>query len=66
MKTKSCLCLIAVRTSHYPNAPEWYELCDRYGLYAIDEGNIECHACGLNDKRNCGHPLEFLPRGFLN
>jgi beta-galactosidase len=41
----------AVRTSHYPNAPEWYELCDRYGLYVIDEGNIESHGYG-NDPRN--------------
>jgi beta-galactosidase len=30
----------AVRTSHYPNDPVWYELCDRYGLYLVDEGNI--------------------------
>ena len=41
----------AVRTSHYPNAPEWYELCDRYGLYVIDEGNIESHGYG-NDAKN--------------
>jgi beta-galactosidase len=40
----------AVRTSHYPNTPEWYTLCDRYGLYVIDEGNIECHAYGLHAK----------------
>lgn len=33
----------AVRTSHYPNDPKWYELCDEYGLYIIDEANIECH-----------------------
>jgi beta-galactosidase len=33
----------AVRNSHYPNRPEWYELCDRYGLYVIDEANIEAH-----------------------
>jgi len=33
----------AVRTSHYPNRPEWYELCDRYGLYLVDEANIEAH-----------------------
>jgi beta-galactosidase len=33
----------AVRTSHYPNAPEWYDLCDKYGLYVIDEANIEAH-----------------------
>ncbi len=32
-----------VRTSHYPNAPEFYELCDEYGLYVIDEANIETH-----------------------
>ena len=33
----------AVRTSHYPNDPAWYDLADRYGLYLIDEANIECH-----------------------
>jgi len=33
----------AVRCSHYPNAPRWYELCDELGLYVIDEANIETH-----------------------
>ena len=33
----------AVRTSHYPDAPLWYDLCDEYGLYLIDEANIETH-----------------------
>ena len=33
----------AVRTSHYPNQPRWYELCDEYGLYVCDEANIETH-----------------------
>lgn len=33
----------AVRTSHYPNCNLWYELCDRYGLYVIDEMNLETH-----------------------
>lgn len=33
----------AVRTSHYPNHPLWYELCDEYGLYVIDETNLETH-----------------------
>jgi beta-galactosidase len=33
----------AVRTSHYPNVPRWYELTDKYGLYVIDEANIETH-----------------------
>lgn len=33
----------AVRTSHYPNDPYWYELCNKYGIYVIDEANIETH-----------------------
>lgn len=33
----------AVRTAHYPNNPRWYELCDEYGLYVMDEANIETH-----------------------
>ena len=35
--------LNAVRTSHYPDTPLWYTLCNRYGLYVIDEANIESH-----------------------
>lgn len=34
----------AVRTSHYPNDPLWYDLCDEYGIYLFDEANIEAHA----------------------
>jgi len=34
----------AVRTCHYPDDSLWYELCDRYGLYVMDEANIETHA----------------------
>jgi len=44
----------AVRTSHYPNNPKWYDLCDEYGLYVIDETNIETHGIGAmlsNDPR---------------
>lgn len=33
----------AVRTSHYPNNPEFYDLCDQYGIYVMDEANIETH-----------------------
>lgn len=33
----------AVRTSHYPNQSYWYELCDEYGIYLIDETNLETH-----------------------
>jgi len=39
----------AVRTSHYPNDPRWYELCDQYGIYVIDEANIESHGYGYDD-----------------
>src|SRR5207253_9490366 len=34
----------AVRCSHYPNDPYWLDLCDRHGLYVVDEANIESHA----------------------
>ncbi len=40
----------AVRTSHYPHASEWYDLCDEYGLYVIDEANIESHGMGYDEK----------------
>jgi len=36
----------AVRTCHYPNVEEWYDLCDRVGLYVISEANIESHGMG--------------------
>ncbi|OEE79562.1 beta-D-galactosidase [Enterovibrio norvegicus FF-162] len=43
----------AVRTSHYPNHPAFYQLCDKYGLYVVDEANIETHGlvpmCQLSD-----------------
>jgi beta-galactosidase len=39
-----------VRTAHYPNDPRWYDLCDRYGLYIVDEANIETHGMGYGDK----------------
>ena len=35
--------LNAVRTCHYPDCPEWYDLCDRYGIYVMDEADIEEH-----------------------
>ena len=38
----------ALRTSHYPNDPRMYDLCDKYGIYVIDENNLESH--GANDK----------------
>lgn len=36
----------AVRTSHYPQPPLWYKLCDEYGIYLVDEANIESHGLG--------------------
>ncbi len=39
----------AVRTCHYPNVPEWYDLCDEYGLYLIDEADIESHGMGYGN-----------------
>jgi beta-galactosidase len=36
----------SVRLSHYPNDPLWYKLCDEYGLYLVDEANIETHGMG--------------------
>ncbi len=35
-----------VRTSHYPAHPAWYDLCDEYGMYVIDEANVETHGLG--------------------
>ena len=39
----------AVRTSHYPNQERWYELCNEYGLYVIDEANIESHGMQFHE-----------------
>ncbi len=47
----------AVRTSHYPDAPEWYDLCDEYGIYVIDEGNIESHGIGYGPNTLARNPL---------
>lgn len=40
----------AVRCSHYPNQPAWYDLCDKYGIYLIDEANIDSRGMGYADK----------------
>ena len=51
----------AVRTSHYPNHPYWYDLCDRYGLYVIDEANIESHPLALDPSTQLGNEASWLP-----
>jgi beta-galactosidase len=38
----------AVRTSHYPQQELWYEMCDKYGLYLVDEANVESHGIGYD------------------
>ncbi len=45
----------AVRTSHYPDHPHWYDLCDRYGIYLVDEANIESHGMGYKPERTLGN-----------
>jgi beta-galactosidase len=54
----------AVRTSHYPNDPHWYDLCDQYGLYIVDEANIETHANTASLCRGSAWQGAFLERGM--
>jgi beta-galactosidase len=44
-----------VRTSHYPNAPRWYDLADEYGLYLVDEANVESHGMGYHPDTTLGN-----------
>jgi beta-galactosidase len=47
-----------VRTSHYPDDPYWYYLCNKYGLYILDEANIESHGYGYG-RESVSHPKEW-------
>jgi len=47
----------AVRTSHYPNDPRWYDLCDKYGIYVVDEANIESHGMGYGERSLAKDPV---------
>ena len=47
----------AVRTCHYPDDPRWIALCDKYGLYVVDEGNIESHGMGYGPATLGQNPL---------
>lgn len=53
----------AVRTSHYPNDSRWLDLCDEYGLYVIDEANVECHAFYNRLAHDSAWTNAFLERG---
>lgn len=51
----------AVRTSHYPNDPRWYDLCDSLGLYLVAEANLESHGMGYG-KESLAHRTDlYLP-----
>ncbi len=49
IKLMKSLNINAVRTSHYPCDPKWYDLCNQYGIYLVDEANIESHGMGYGD-----------------
>jgi beta-galactosidase len=49
----------AVRTSHYPNDPYWYTLCDKYGIYVVNEANIESHGFGYDVNKTPANKPEF-------
>ncbi len=53
--------IYAVRSSHYPNHSYWYDLCDKYGLYVIDEANIESHPLALDESTQLGNEMSWLP-----
>ena len=53
-----------VRTSHYPADPYWYDLCDKYGLYVIDEANIESHGIGYHPEKTLGNKPEWYVAHF--
>ena len=52
----------AVRTSHYPNDERWYELCDEYGIYLMDEANLETHGLGGKLTNDASWSSAFLER----
>lgn len=64
----------AIRTSHYPNAPLFYRLCDEYGFYVVAEADVETHGCVMvyNDFRwsapnaYCGISLLTMEKSYKN
>lgn len=54
----------AVRTSHYPDDPTWYDLCDQYGIYLIDEANLESHGLKGYFSNVAGWHSAFMERAI--
>ncbi|MFA6816774.1 MAG: glycoside hydrolase family 2 TIM barrel-domain containing protein, partial [Lentisphaeria bacterium] len=52
----------AIRASHYPDTPKFYDLCDEYGFYVIDEANLECHAYYYDLTNNPQWAAAFMDR----
>lgn len=57
IKVMKQLNMNAVRTSHYPDDPRWYDLCDEYGIYVCAEANFESHGMGYSAKSLAINPL---------
>jgi len=55
----------AVRSSHYPNDPYWLDLCDTYGLYVVDEANIESHPLAIDENTQIGNEMSWLPAHMM-
>ena len=47
----------AVRTAHYPQPERWYELCNQYGIFLVDEANVESHGMGYGEKSLAKDPV---------
>lgn len=50
----------AVRTCHYPDDPQWYDLCDEYGIYVVAEANLEAHGLGFNRNNSRTSESDYL------
>lgn len=49
----------AIRTSHYPNCPEFYQLCDKMGFYVMAESDVECHGVACNAPSYAGYANDY-------
>ncbi|MDO5089666.1 MAG: glycoside hydrolase family 2 TIM barrel-domain containing protein [Leptotrichiaceae bacterium] len=56
----------AIRTAHYPDDPKFYDLCDEYGFYVIDEADLETHGFDIIGKRNFLNNLEEWKSAFID